>query len=407
MRVNSRRTGVFCFVALLATVTSACTALASPKLDVPAGFTIEPIASVGGARELAALPNGDLVVGTAGRDVYLVPNAESNPGRARVLVSLPDDLAAGVAFAARRSELLVATTHHVWAIADPTSVHPLQSRRIADVRAGPVAPGTDGDVHYTTSLAFSKGLVYVSAGSSCNARMNGGASPCSELDPTRAAVSVMEPSGSGFRQRAKRLRNGIALAVNPRSEAVWVGGAGQDDLAFGHPYEFLDDLSAHAGVADYGWPQCEEDHHAYWPGADCSHTVAPLIVLPAYSTIVGATFYPLSSGGHLRVSRALSRRTLRDRARLLASRPNGLLRRAAARRLHSDEGRRAGKAGRLDEPGDAMDGLRYRFPKRLSHASWAAHGNRGRIAGEPLCRRRCGRRDLSHSPDAQPVIVHG
>lgn len=284
-------------MALLATVTSACTALASPKLDVPAGFTIEPIASVGGARELAALPNGDLVVGTAGRDVYLVPNAESNPGRARVLVSLPDDLAAGVAFAARRSVLLVATTHHVWAIADPTSVHPLQSRRIADVRAGPVAPGTDGDVHYTTSLAFSKGLVYVSAGSSCNARMNGGASPCVELDPTRAAVSVMEASGSEFRQRAKRLRNGIALAVNPRSEAVWVGGAGQDDLAFGHPYEFLDDLSAHAGVADYGWPQCEENHHAYWPGADCSHAVAPLIVLPAYSTIVGATFYPLSPTG--------------------------------------------------------------------------------------------------------------
>jgi glucose/arabinose dehydrogenase len=292
-----RRAGVFCFLALPATVISACAAFASPRLDVPAGFTIEPIASVGGARELAALPNGDLVVGTAGRDVYLVPHAESNPGEPRVLVSLPDSLAAGVTFVAQRSELLVATTHHVWTIADPTSERPLQPRRIADVRAGPVAPGTDGDVHNTTSLAFSKGFVYVSAGSSCNARMNGGTSPCIEPDPTRAAVSVMQPSGRGFRQRAKRLRNGIALAVNPQSEAVWVGGAGQDDLAFGHPYEFLDDLSAHAGVADYGWPQCEENRHAYWPGADCSQTVAPLIVLPAYSTIIGATFYPLAQTG--------------------------------------------------------------------------------------------------------------
>jgi glucose/arabinose dehydrogenase len=297
VRVNSRRAGVFCCVALPATLISACAALASPKLDVPPGFTIESIASVGGARELAALPNGDLVVATNGRDLYLVPNAESNPGQARVLASLPDDLAAGVTFVAQRSELLVATTHHVWAIADPTSGRPLQPRRIADVRSGPVAPGTDGDVHNTTSLAFSKGLVYVSAGSSCNARMNGGASPCVEPDPTRAAVSVMEASGSEFHQRAKRLRNGIALAVNPQSNAVWVGGAGQDDLAFGHPYEFLDDLSAHAGVADYGWPLCEENHHAYWPGADCSHTVAPLIVLPAYSTIIGATFYPLSPAG--------------------------------------------------------------------------------------------------------------
>ncbi|HEY2555154.1 MAG TPA: hypothetical protein VGI15_07880 [Candidatus Cybelea sp.] len=283
-------------MALQATI-SACAASASPRLDVPTGFTIEPIASVGDARELAALPDGDLIVGTAGRDVYLVPHAESNPGAPRVLVSLPDGLAAGVTFVAQRSELLVATTHHLWAIADPTSGRPLQPRRIADVRAGPVAPGTDGDVHNTTSLAFSKGLVYVSAGSSCNARMNGGASPCLEPDPTRAAVSVMEPSGSGFHQRAKRLRNGIALAVNPQSEAVWVGGAGQDDLPFGHPYEFLDDLAIHAGVADYGWPQCEENHHAYWPGADCSHTVAPLIVLPAYSTIIGATFYPRAPTG--------------------------------------------------------------------------------------------------------------
>jgi glucose/arabinose dehydrogenase len=294
---NWRRTGVFCFAPLLATLVSACAASASPRLSVPSGFVIEPIASVGGARELAALPNGDLVVGTTGRDVYLVPDAESNPGRPRVLVSLPDNLAAGVTFVGQRSELLVATTNHVWAIADPISGRRLAPRSVADVRTGPVAPGTDGDVHNTTSLAFAKGLVYVSAGSSCNARMNGGTSPCSEPDPTRAAVSVMEPSGSGFRQRAKRLRNGIALAVNPQSDAVWVGGAGQDDLAFGHPYEFLDDLSAHAGVADYGWPLCEEDRHAYWPGADCSRTVAPLVVLPAYSTIIGATFYPLVPAG--------------------------------------------------------------------------------------------------------------
>ncbi|MFY9711113.1 MAG: hypothetical protein WAK88_13180, partial [Candidatus Cybelea sp.] len=297
MKRNWRRTGVFCFAPLLATLVSACAASASPRLSVPSGFVIEPIASVGGARELAALPNGDLVVGTTGRDVYLVPDAESNPGRPRVLVSLPDNLAAGVTFVGQRSELLVATTNHVWAIADPISGRRLAPRSVADVRTGPVAPGTDGDVHNTTSLAFAKGLVYVSAGSSCNARMNGGTSPCSEPDPTRAAVSVMEPSGRGFRQRAKRLRNGIALAVNPQSDAVWVGGAGQDDLAFGHPYEFLDDLSAHAGVADYGWPLCEEDRHAYWPGADCSRTVAPLVVLPAYSTIIGATFYPLVPAG--------------------------------------------------------------------------------------------------------------
>ncbi|MGA9272856.1 MAG: hypothetical protein WBV67_05160, partial [Candidatus Cybelea sp.] len=39
-------------------------------LHVPAGFSVQKIADVEGARELASLPNGDLLVGTQGREVY-------------------------------------------------------------------------------------------------------------------------------------------------------------------------------------------------------------------------------------------------------------------------------------------------------------------------------------------------
>ncbi|HVA34531.1 MAG TPA: hypothetical protein VNG31_10310, partial [Candidatus Baltobacteraceae bacterium] len=39
-------------------------------------------------------------------------------------------------------------------------------------------------------------------------------------------------------------------------------------------------------------PDCEENHRAYVPGADCANVVQPLVELPAYSTIVGATVYP-------------------------------------------------------------------------------------------------------------------
>ncbi|HEY2475150.1 MAG TPA: hypothetical protein VGI19_10145 [Candidatus Cybelea sp.] len=282
---------------LFVAIFSACAASAGAKPSVPPGFSIETIASVSGARELTALPNGDLIVGTLTNGVYIVPNAESTAAAPRVLVTLPDEEAAGVTFIASRSELLVGTSHHVWAVAYRNPGSAGQPRRLADVRAGPVAPGTDGDVHTTTSLAYAGGLVYVSAGSSCNAKMDGGKSPCTEPDPTRAAISVMDANGNGFRQRAKRIRNAIALAVNPASGAVWVGNAGQDDLPFGHPYEFLDNLSAHGGDADYGWPQCEENHRAYWPGADCANTVQPLAVIPAYSTIIGATFYPLHQTG--------------------------------------------------------------------------------------------------------------
>lgn len=266
-----------------------------PGLHVPPGFTIAAIASVSRARELVALPNGDLLVGTLGNDVYLVPDAEGHAGAPHVFASLDDSEAAGVAFVAAANEVLVATNQHVYAMRD-NGGRAEGIGAIAGVRQGPVAPGTDGDVHSTTSVAFARALLYVAAGSSCNATMEDG-KPCVEVDPTRAAVSVMPANGGALRQRAKRIRNAIALTVNPQTLAVWVGDAGQDDLPFGHPYEFLDDLSAHPGLADYGWPVCEENRRAYVPGANCSQTVEPRVELPAYSTIIGAAFYPLQQRG--------------------------------------------------------------------------------------------------------------
>jgi glucose/arabinose dehydrogenase len=266
---------------------------AASGLQVPPGFAIETIAAIHKARELAALPNGDLLVGTTGSEIYIVPNAEGQPGAPQVFATIKDNKAAGVEFAQARCEIFVGSENHVWAIPYHGERKAPQIVRIADVRTGQIAPGSDGDVHTTTSVAYAEGLVYAAVGSSCDARMDHGKKPCTEVDPTRAAVSVMNPDGSNFIQRAKRIRNAIAVARNPKSGSVWVGGAGQDHLPFGHPYEYLDDLSAHPGDADYGWPECEENHHVYVRGADCSKTVEPLVELPAYSTIIGAAFYPI------------------------------------------------------------------------------------------------------------------
>jgi glucose/arabinose dehydrogenase len=265
-----------------------------PGLTVPSGFRIETIAAIPGARELVALGNGDLLVGTTSRQVYLVPDAEANGpvGQPLVFATLNDNEAAGVGFSASRCEIYVATTNRVWAI--PYRGGDLQARSvtpIASVRTGPVAPYSDGDVHTTTSVAFddSKHLLYVSVGSSCNS--------CVEVDPTRASILQMRPDGSDTRKRATRIRNAIAIAIDPETSALWAGGAGQDNLPFGHPYEFLDDVSARRTVADYGWPDCEENRVAYTAGANCSNTVVPRVELPAYSTIVGAVFYPLAPSG--------------------------------------------------------------------------------------------------------------
>lgn len=246
-----------------------------------------------GARELAALPNGDLVAGTRGSDVILVRGAQTDSARTTTLVRLPDSRASGIAYSTRRHELFFGTENGIYAARFVPGQDRLQSDpvRIARVRTGGIPAGSDGDVHRTTSVAFDDAgdVLYASVGSSCNA--------CAEIDDTRASIFAMRPDGSGMRKIAKRIRNAVALTIDPETHALWAGNAGQDDLPFGHPYELIDNVSAHRAVADYGWPQCEENQHAYVDGASCGSTVAPAIELPAYATIIGLAFYPSDQRG--------------------------------------------------------------------------------------------------------------
>ena len=267
--------------------TSSPTTTPSGPLKLPAGFGYTTIATVGGARQLAALPNGDLIVGTSGSSVAIVPNAEGSAGSPATFASLPESPAQGVAFGG--GYVFVATQHGVYRIAYTTGTQSGSATQIAMVRTGSPTPGSDGDVHTTSSVAVSGSTLYVGVGSGCNA--------CAEVDPTRATVQRMGLDGSAMTTQAKRWRNAIALTTDPGTGNVWAGGAGQDDLPWGHPYEFMDPVSTHPAPADYGWPDCEENGVAYTAGANCSGVVVPQLEFPAYSTIIGAAFYPAGQGG--------------------------------------------------------------------------------------------------------------
>jgi glucose/arabinose dehydrogenase len=269
---------------------------ADPALVMPSGFSGVVVGNVSGARELATLPNGDLLVGTNGRTIYLLPNADAptSGGTPQPFITLSEGPANGVTYGG--GAIFAATNTTIWKIPYTTGDRSeTNAVAIAHVRTGPVAPNSDGDVHTTTSVAISGSTLYAGVGSSCNA--------CIEVDPTRASVQRMNLDGSGMTRLAENSRNPIALAVNPATGSLWIGGAGQDNLTYGHPYEYLDSPTLRGSSnVNYGWPACEENHQLYNPlgqnpAPDCSQTVAPAIEFNAYSTLIGATFYPATQAG--------------------------------------------------------------------------------------------------------------
>lgn len=250
-------------------------------ITVPPAFTITQIATVPGARELAFAPNGDLYVGTRGQDVYIVRRAGSgNPASASIYVTIPDAPDSGVAYG--NNALYVGTQHAVWRVQDGRPV------KLAGVRTGSPPPGSDGDVHRTTSVTLDGSTVYASVGSSCNA--------CVDTDPTRATIGKI--ANGRYVPVATNVRNAIALAIDPSSHTLWASNAAQDDLTPPHPFEFFDDVSAHHAPVNYKWPFCYENHKRKEnANANCTNAAIPQVVFPAYETPIGAVFYPDTAHG--------------------------------------------------------------------------------------------------------------
>lgn len=248
--------------------------------SLPPDFTAVAVAHVDRARELVVAPNGDLFVGTEGQAVYIVPHAEGEAAAPRVFARLPDAPAAGVAFG--DGFLYIGSQFGVYRI--PYRAGDLVPREAAQKIDSVRTSGAARD-HTTTSVAFTGGRLYASVGSSCN-----NCDP--ELDATRATIQEMSPDGSGMHPKAVHIRNAIALVANENTGTLWAGVAEQDELPPGHPYEVFDPVSLHPGIADYGWPYCNENRVPVRPGINCSEQTVARVVFPAYVTPIGAAFYP-------------------------------------------------------------------------------------------------------------------
>jgi len=249
------------------------------RLKLPDGFHIAVFAEAPSARMMVFSPGGVLLVSEPDEGKVVALPDPKHSGKAERSVVVVDGLTEPHGLAFYQGKLYVAEMDKVrsydW---DESNLRASNPKFLADL------PGRGG--HSTRTVVFHKDKMYVSAGSSCNV--------CVEKDPRRAAVTEFNPDGSGMKIFAKGLRNAVGMAVNPKTDTIWVTVNGRDRMGDDLPPEVIDDLGQHGG--DFGWPYCYGDRipdsNFTKPGDDrCKNMIPPKVQMQAHSAPLGLEFY--------------------------------------------------------------------------------------------------------------------
>ncbi len=256
------------------------TAFDLKQLKLPDGFHAAVFAdNVDSARMLTFTPGGVLLVSESGEGKVVALPDPKHTGKAARVVDVLSGLNEPHGMAFYQGKLFVAENDKVrrydWDEATLRATNPL---KLADLPTG--------GGHSTRSIVFHGGKMYISAGSSCNA--------CVEKDPRRATVMEFNPDGSGQKIFAKGLRNAVGLAVNPKTDTVWVTVNGRDWLGDDLPPETIYDLGKDGG--DAGWPYCYGDRvpdSNFTKSGDnrCASVLEPKVQMQAHSAPLGLAFY--------------------------------------------------------------------------------------------------------------------
>jgi glucose/arabinose dehydrogenase len=274
-----RRTGSVLMTLLLAACTRAEKGgFELGRLKMPSGFHIAVFAQAEAARMMVFSPGGVLLVSESNEGKVVALPDPKHTGKAERPVILLSGLNEPHGLGFYQNRLYVAENDKVrsydW---DEAGLRASNPKNLTDL------PRHGG--HSTRTLLFHKDKMYVSAGSSCNV--------CLEKDPRRAAVMEFNPDGSGMRIFAKGLRNAVGMAVNPKTDTVWVTVNGRDWLGDDLPPETIYDLGKNGG--DAGWPYCYgdrvPDRDFTKPGDDrCQSVLRPQVQMPAHSAPLGLAF---------------------------------------------------------------------------------------------------------------------
>jgi len=246
------------------------------QIKLPAGFTIELVARVPGAREMTFGTRGTLFVGSTQGSTYALsfPSGGNAAPTVRVVASGLRQ-PSGIAF--HEGALYVAEVTRVlrFDAIESNLEHPPRPVAVMDVAEG----------HGRKFIAFGPdGKLYVPIGAPCN---------ICESDPDRyAVITRVNADGSGSEVVARGLRNSVGFDWDPRNHELWATSNGRDQMGddvppdtlnhvvkpgehFGYPY-------CHAGdIAD---PQFGREHA-------CRQFSPPAARLGPHVAALGMRFY--------------------------------------------------------------------------------------------------------------------
>jgi len=248
-------------------------------LKLPPGFTIELLARVPNARQLALGDGRVLYIGSreAGKVYALALDANFRAGPLHVIAQ-GLEMPVGVAY--REGSLYISSVSRI-----------LRLDNIARNLANPSAPVVvKGDLptekhHGWKFIAFSPdGWLYVPVGAPCN---------ICEPNPDRyAAILRMKPDGSQTQTFARGVRNSVGFDWHPQTHELWFTDNGRDLLGDDAPPDELNH-APRAGM-NFGYPYC---HGGSLPDPEfgkkraCSEFTGPAQALGPHVASLGMRFY--------------------------------------------------------------------------------------------------------------------
>ncbi len=241
-------------------------------LEVPAGFTIEEVASgVPAPRFMALDPaDGSLVYGSSGTSQVVRLRDTNGDGRYDQQQIVAGGLAAVHSVAFVSGQLLAAAEDRLVRLSNFDGNGTAQ--QVDQLLALP-GGATDLYGHRTRTLASGPdGKLYLSVGSSCDV--------CEENTPQRAAILRLNSDGSGVEVFASGLRNTVGFDWRPFTGELWGSDMGRNNIGEGLP---PDELNLIEQGKNYGWPYCHSarvPNPEYNDPARCAGTRGAALRLP-------------------------------------------------------------------------------------------------------------------------------